>query len=241
MLLTHDGRHGFYLDADSPEPIFIRCGFTSGYSGEGPAGLAIALHLLERFSVETDEVEVPERVLNRLDACDLRPNDLEAIEKARVVRPLRLHDYKRDGLLGRTPPPEAMRNQFSGSIPWRVLDERLVDLALLIGQDPDRAIFNAFRRLEVTVKSRCGLPGEIHGVQVFRRAFRGAGAILSWPGLAASEVEGRAQLFEAAFLAYRNPRAHREVEGGVELAYREFYIVNELFSLEREAEAKSDR
>jgi hypothetical protein len=43
-------------------------------------------------------------------------------------------------------------------------------------------------------------------------------------------------MFEAAFKAYRNPRAHREKVGDESRAYREFYMANELFLLEAEAE-----
>jgi hypothetical protein len=235
-LLTHEGRHGFYLDAEGPEPIFIRCGFASGYGGEGPAGLAIALRLLERFSVETEEIDVSSGMLHRLDAGALGSADLQTIEASRIVHPVRLYDYMHDGLRARQSPAELMRNQFAMMIPWPILDERLVQIALQLEHDPDRAVFAAFRKLELQVKSRCGMTSSVHGVQVFRSAFRGSGAILSWPGLPASEVEGRAQLFEAAFMAYRNPRAHSEVGGGVKRAYREFYVVNELFLLESEAE-----
>lgn len=51
LLLTYHGRHGLCLDTDGPERIFIRCGFTSGYAGEGPRGLAVALQLLRTFNI----------------------------------------------------------------------------------------------------------------------------------------------------------------------------------------------
>lgn len=235
-LLTHEDRHGFYLDVEEPEPIFIRCGFTSGYGGEGPAGLAIALHLLERFKIETEEIEVSAGMLCRLDAGELGSADLRSIEMGRVVRPVRLYEYMHDGLHGRQGPAVSIRKQFAPMVPWSTLDERLVEIALQLEQNPDRAVFEAFRKLELQVKDRCGMASNVHGVQVFKSAFRGSGAILCWPGLPVSEVEGRAQLFEAAFMAYRNPRAHNEVGGGVKRAYREFYVVNELFLLESESE-----
>lgn len=235
-LLTNGDRHGFYIDVEDPEPIFIRCGFASGYGGEGPAGLAIALHLLERFKVETEEIEVSAGMLRRLDAGELGSADLQAIEAGRIVRPVRLYDYMHEGLRGRQSPAASIRKQFTPVVPWSTLDERLVEIALQLEQSPDRVVFEAFRTLELQVRTRCGMAPNVHGVQVFKKAFRGSGAILSWPGLPASEVEGRAQLFEAAFMAYRNPRAHSEVSGGVERAFREFYVVNELFLLEGEAE-----
>jgi hypothetical protein len=234
-LLTHDELHGFYLDVEEPEPIFIRCGFASGYDGEGPAGLAIALHLLDRYRVDVEETELPADLLARLDAGALTAGDMQRIEAGNVVRPIRISDYMHDGLACRGSAANAMRKQFSRLIPWSQLDERLTDLALQLESEPDKAVFTGFRRLEAEVKTRCALASSIHGVQVFRSAFRGSGALLSWPGLTNSEVEGRAQLFEGAFLSIRNPRAHGEVGGGADRAYREFYVLNELFLLEREA------
>src|SRR5690242_18425259 len=58
LLLSAEARHGFYIECNDPEPIFVRCGFASGYPGEGPAALSIALHLLGRFGVDVEEVVV---------------------------------------------------------------------------------------------------------------------------------------------------------------------------------------
>lgn len=235
-LLSHEGRHGFYLEVEEPEPIFIRCGFTSGYGGEGPAGLAIALHMLQRFGVETEESDVSAKLLERLDAGSLTWKDLQLLETSRVIRPIRLHEYMHQGLSGRGHPTKAIRRQFTRVIPWSLLDERLVDLALQLESEPDKAVFAGFRRLESQVKARCGMPSNANGVKVFNNAFRGTGAHLIWPGITSTEIEGRAQLFEGAFRSIRNPRAHGEVGDELDRAYREFYLLNELFLLESEAE-----
>lgn len=235
LLLTAGGRHGFYIEGKDPEPIFVRCGFASGYPGEGPAGLSIALHLLRRFGVDVEEVVVSPRLLVRLDENRLTNADVRAILRAQIVRPNRIWDYGHAGMQGRGPVEAAMRRQFAPCVAWSMIDERIVDLALMLERDPDKAVFEAFRRLESVVVRRAGLPIGASGKEVFRRAFRGSGACLVWNGLPAGEVEGRAQLFEAAFLAFRNPLAHREERRGVHQAYREFYLVNELFLLEGEA------
>ncbi|EJO34973.1 hypothetical protein ACINWCA157_0208 [Acinetobacter radioresistens WC-A-157] len=46
----------------------IRAGFTSGYLGEGPKGLAKALSLLEKHRIETEEILVSKKLLNRLNS-----------------------------------------------------------------------------------------------------------------------------------------------------------------------------
>lgn len=233
LLLTAAGRHGFYLEIGDPEPVFVRGGFTSGYSGEGPAGLAIALQLFRRFEIAVEEVIVSPGLLRRIDENRSTSKDVDHIVAAPAVRPTRIWDYQNDGLRGRGPAEARMRDQFSPSVSWSLIDERLIDLALMLGRDPDKAVFEAFRRLESIVVKRAGLPAGAAGKEVFRKAFRGAGASLIWPDVPVAEVEGRAQLFEAVFMAYRNPRAHRDEEVDIGRTYREFYLVNELFCLEQ--------
>lgn len=235
LLLTHEAKHGFYLDVQDPEPICIRCGFTSGYSGEGPAGLAIALHLFRRFEIEVEEVLVSDGLLTRINENRLTEADLGSIVDADIVRPIRTDAYKYDGLQHRGRPGPQMREQFAPVVPWFALDDRLIDLAIVLSRDPDKAVFEAFRRLESLVKKRCEFPLGLAGSDVFKKAFRGSGAVLTWRDVSRGEIEGRAQMFEAAFMAYRNPRAHREEVGGEARAYREFYVANELFLLEAEA------
>jgi hypothetical protein len=235
LLLSAKGRHGFCIECNDPERIFVRCGFASGYPGEGPAGLSIALHLFGRFRVDVEEVVVSPQLLHRLDENRLTNADVRFILQAPFVRPTRIWDYQYEGLQGRGPAGTALREQFAPCAPWSVVDERIVDLALVLERDPDKAVFEAFRRLESIVARRAGLPIGTAGKEVFRRAFRGSGACLMWNGLPAGEVEGRAQLFEAAFMAIRNPLAHREEQRHAHRAYREFYLVNELFLLEGEA------
>jgi hypothetical protein len=235
-LLTAQGRHGFFLDLiDEPEPICIRCGFTSGYVGEGPAGLAIALHSFRRFEVQVEEILVDGGLLTRIDESRLTDEDLRFVNEAPVVRPIRIYDYAHDGLRNRGRAETLVQAQFQPVVPWFSLDERLADLAVILSRDPDKAVFEGFRRLETQVRRRCMLPLDTVGRVVFQKAFRGAGALLTWPELPVSEIEGRAQLFEAAFMAYRNPRAHRGEGPDERRAYREFYLINELFLLEAEA------
>jgi len=238
LLLTNQQRHGFFLKVQEPEPIFIRCGFSSGYLGEGPAGLAIALHMFRRFNVEVEEILVSEGLLSRLNENRLTHTDLTSIGDAKIIRPIRTHEYMFDGLRYRGRPDDRIREQFASAVPWSVLDDRLADLAIMLSRDPDRAVFEAFRRLESQVKKRCELPLGVTPVEVFRKAFRGSGALLTWRDVSPGELEGRAQMFEAAYMAYRNPRAHREDVGGAARAYREFYVANELFLLEAEAVRK---
>ena len=53
----NDGRHVLLLRSDD-ELVAIRTGFTSGYRGEGPGGLARTLHLLSLHRIKVGEVHV---------------------------------------------------------------------------------------------------------------------------------------------------------------------------------------
>ena len=234
VLLTCGHDHAFYLATQDPTPVLIKSGFTSGYPGEGPAGLAIALHLLLRHRIEVEEVIITPAMMARLNNSKLTARDMSKLREDRRVLPTRIYDYMNDGLRGRGRPTDQMRRQNPLVVPWAILDDRLVDFALEFDQEPDMTVLKAFRRLEALVKERCEMSAESHGVKVFQQAFRGAGAILEWKGLPFAEAEGRAKLFEGAYSAFRNARAHRDEAVDKVRAYREFLLINELFLLESE-------
>lgn len=241
VLLTCDHDHAFYLETQDPTPVLIKSGFTSGYPGEGPAGLAIALHFLLRHRIEVEEVIITPAMMARLNSSKLTAGDVSKVRSDRRILPTRIYDYMNDGLQGRGRgrPIDQMRRQNPLVVPWAVLDDRLVDFALEFHLEPDMTVLKAFRRLEALVKERCAMSAESHGVKVFQQAFRGAGAVLEWKGLPFAEVEGRAKLFEGAYSAFRNARAHRDEAVDKVRAYREFLLVNELFLLEAEATSKA--
>lgn len=238
LLLTCGQNHAFYLETQDPSPVLIKSGFTSGYPGEGPAGLAIALHLLQRHRIDIGEVEITPAAMSRLNGSKLTASDVSKIREGRHILPARIYDYMHDGLKGRGRPVDQMRLAAPLVIPWAVLDDRLVEFAIEFDLEPDMAVFKAFRRLEVLVKERCGLGAESHGKKVFQQAFRGGGAVLEWSGLPSAEADGRAMLFEGAYAAFRNARAHRDSAPDKVGAYREFLLINELFLLEAEAVIK---
>jgi hypothetical protein len=234
ILLTHESFHCFYLQLREREDILVRPGFSSGYAGEGPAGLAIVLLLLDRHGVEVEEVLVGARFMRRAAESRLTKSDVARIDECHAVRPHRLGDYTWKVLDSRGGEDACLRRQYSLSPPFALLDPRLWDLALLLDSDPDAAISKGFRRLEEIVVGRCGFSG-VFGRRVFERAFLGDTCRLAWEGLIPAEVKGRVELFTGAFSANRNPRAHREIDHNQARSLREFLLVNELFLLESEA------
>ncbi len=231
FLLTADGRHCFVLEVAQHELIVIKAGFTSGYPGEGPRGLALAIRLFHRHGIDVEELEVSPDVLVRVDGSRLTESDLKLIDTSRAVRPMRLDVYDVfDGDVF----TQKMRKLFPLVVPFGLVDERIMDLAVKLAEQADSAISDAFKRLEAIFVERCEMPGE-YGARLFKRAFLGASPILVWKDIGEKEAEGRAELFISVFKGFRNRRAHKELASKPADALREFLLVNELFLLEAEA------
>lgn len=234
-LLTHGNRHCFLLRVNDQFWVAVKSGFGSGYSGEGPKTLSLALQILELHGAEIEEYEVKWAIIVRLDRSALRQDDFEAIIKSEPVRPWRCDSYvfgeenvsEIAGQLWRKIPPV---------VPFRILDGRLADLALEFFNRPDESLMKGFRRLEEAVRSRAKIDG--HGANLFRKAFDPQKGVLLWKGLTPAEGESRLNLFSAAFGACRNPRAHKEINSSLGDQVSEFLLLNMLFRLEREATSR---
>lgn len=238
MLLTAGNDHAFLLnlgDDECPRWVAIKAGFSSGYAGEGPRTLSEALALLEAFNVPVEEVNVPPEMLQRIDQSALTQKDLAFIESARPARPWRLADYIYPEDWGSANKARAMR-RLEPSMPWGLLDGRLLDLAETFHHSPDHALMAGFRRLEETVRARLGdKQKDALDSRVFSIAFMGDTPVLNWKDLPKPERIARGNLFINAYGAFRNPRAHREREEDWRVQLSEFLTLNMLFQLESEA------
>jgi hypothetical protein len=214
------------------DPIAIKSGFSSGYGGEGPRTFSYVLQLLDSHGAEIEEYNVDASVIERLDNSALTLPDLKKLDQSKPIRPSRWHSYVhkddyehgRDGTLWRDFPP---------IVPFAIIDNRIMDLAVSFWKDPDDKLLKAYRRLEDLVRDRTGV--REHGTKLFSQVFIGDNPRLTWQNVDGAEKIGRAQLFTAAYMAYRNPRAHRELKSCQDAQLSEFLLLNHLFRLEREA------
>jgi hypothetical protein len=232
LIVTAGTHHGLLVFNEFNDPIAIKSGFASGYGGAGPTALSRIVQFLWKHGVDLEEVEVDTAMLERLDQSGLTAADLEAIEQANRVQPSRWgNDYilegENDAAHDRT-----LWATMPMVMPLAILDPRLIDLALTFEGDPDACLTKAYRQLEDTVRARTGLKDS--GAKLFSRAFQVETAPLTWDVPDPAEVQGRANLFAAVFMAYRNPRAHRVAHRN-DLA--EFLLLNQLYVLEAEATA----
>lgn len=235
-LLTSGHDHCLLLVIDEYDKVAVKSGFASGYNGEGPRALARALQLLLDHGVEIEEVELERAVLERLDISALTLKDMERIETSEMVRPTRIYDYIYDAN-GPTKPLGSLWSRFPAVLPFAIIDKRIADLALRFLQEPNDALLQGFRRLEDLIRSRT--ESEEHGAKLFSQAFQGESAKLKWPGIQPSETSGRVNLFTGAYMAHRNPRAHREMQEDTTALLSEFLLLNHLYKLEATAVACS--
>lgn len=231
-ILTCEQSHALLLVVDEGDLVAVKAGFSSGYAGGGPMAFARALELLRHHLVEIDEFHVSRGVINRIDASALTEKDVEAIKASKPVRPMRWYDYIYDGR-SESASIGSLWKGFRPVVPFAIMDPRIADLALRFPDEPNDCLLQGFRRLEDLVRGRTKL--DEHGYKLFSQAFMNADAKLHWKGLQPGEVVGRANLFTGAFMAHRNPRAHKETDDGSHELLSEFLLLNHLFLLEAQA------
>lgn len=230
-IITHENKHCLLLTNSIGDQIAIKSGFTSGYGGEGPRRFSYTLHLLETHAVEIDECLVDEPLFERLEYSGLTLEDLKYIENAKPVRPSRWYDYliEYEKFFENK---NALWREFAPTIPYAIIDIRLADLVIDFWKEPDARLMRGYRRLEDIIRKRTGL--RENNTKLFSTAFR-EGEYLDWDGIDEAEKIGRVNLFTGAFMAHRNPRAHKELDENREQHLSELLLLNHLYRLEREA------
>ena len=235
LLLTSEQSHAFILKNQTENYYVIRSSFTSGYLGEGPKGLAKALALLSKHRIETEEILVTTKLLNRFNSSSLSDQDIDFIFQQKIIRPIRLQNYiyPFENEVAQTTKSKCY---YPLELPYSIIDDRIFDLALLFKQDPGSALTKAYKRLEDIVRTRTSI--HEHSTKLFAQVFQGENALLTWDVPDSAEIKGRVNLFTGAYMAFRNARAHLEKDENLIHQYREFLLINELYLLEAEAKNK---
>ncbi len=231
-ILSSSNEHCLLLTINGGDRVAVKSGFASGYSGEGPSTFSYVLQILHAHGAKIEEHVVAPDVIERVDSSSLTAADLNALDAAKPVRPNRWYQYifedhwdqARNGTLWQ---------KFPLTIPFAVIDSRIIDLALSFWDGPDNKLLTGYRRLEDIVRERTAI--DEHGTKLFSQAFAANGGKLAWKELSGGEHAGRTTLFTGAYLAYRNRRAHRESKDEAEHLLMEFLLLNHLYRLEKES------
>lgn len=221
------GRHCFLLTVNGTEDVIIKSGFSSGYKGAGPAGLSAMLAIFYQHQIEVSDYEVSFDFIEKANYSCLLKTDLEYFSEIRQNGYRAYMDFNESDL----------KDYFPVTLALSLIDQRIMDLALGFKNNPSHCIDKGYKRLEDTVRNRTGLSSE-NGAKLFSKAFLGSEAILHWESYIKGEHQGRASLFSNIFMAYRNPRAHKEIKSTDKELAREFMLMNELFILENNAVKK---
>lgn len=124
----------------------------------------------------------------------------------------------------------------SNLIPPSTLDPILASkvLPLFIRGDYDTAVFQAFKLVEIRVRTASSSPNELLGVKLMREAFHPDNGKLTDLERPKDEREATGHLFAGAIGLFKNPASHRDVnwEDPVECAEL-IYLANHLLRIVR--------
>ena len=95
----------------------------------------------------------------------------------------------------------------------------------------DTAVFRAFKAVEVRVRELSGLPADMVGTALMRKAFDVASGPLSDPKAPKAEREALSHLFSGAIGCYKNPHSHRDVELTFNEAFEMLLVASHLLQM----------
>lgn len=96
----------------------------------------------------------------------------------------------------------------------RLLHSRIIDSAwpTFIRGKHDTAVFEAFKEVEVAVRTACGYDAKVIGVSLMRQAFHTDNGPLTDKSLPEAERQSLSDLFAGSIGSYKNPTSHRTVQ-----------------------------
>jgi len=119
-------------------------------------------------------------------------------------------------------------------IPPNTLDPILASkvVHLFIRGDYDTAVFQAFKELEIRVRSASSLPQELIGTDLMRSAFHTDTGKLTDMTRPKAEREATSHLFAGAIGLFKNPSSHRDVNWDEPIGCSELiYLANHLLRM----------
>ncbi len=96
----------------------------------------------------------------------------------------------------------------------KLLHTRIIETAwpTFIRGKYDTAVFEAFKEVEVAVRTACGYDAKVIGVSLMRQAFHLDNGPLTDKSLPEAERQSLSDLFAGSIGSYKNPISHRTVQ-----------------------------
>lgn len=233
ILLSNKQYHAFLIISERNTYV-VRSGFTSGYMGEGPKGLASSLQLLLKHQIDIEEVNISEKLMKKVNKALILESDVKHILESKFVRPLRIHEYIYT-IYETLEYQQINDRHYPIELSYHLIDPRIFDLALKFKEEPNNAIMTAYARLEDILRHKTKT--DLFSSNLLKTAFISDKhkSMYKWnvDNEEVSNAIGR--LFTHIFTVYRNECAHGEINKQYKMQIREFILINELYLLENES------
>lgn len=95
----------------------------------------------------------------------------------------------------------------------------------------DTAVFRAFKAVEIRVRELSGLPANLVGTALMRKAFDVDSGPLNDNSLPKAEREALSHLFAGAIGCYKNPHSHRHVELSFQQSFEMLLVASHLLQV----------
>lgn len=211
------GEHSFvFWDWVLPLTI-VPSGFTSGYAGEGPKALALALLMIRAKDIPIYEVGVDGSVFNRLNRNRLTDRDISCLERTGKRHELSAVGRYLDivELPNRSDKYIPFRYACDRRIAWEWLDPELAGSCQELAEyDVRSALLKAFLVLKSRLVATFGVSESLDGEKLVNRVFGGNGILHA----AAQHEEERNKvlamrdLLSSLYRLFRNQYAHTQIE-----------------------------
>jgi uncharacterized protein (TIGR02391 family) len=147
-------------------------------------------------------------------------------------QPSQWYQLTRRGRKVRTGPEFALYRR-GQALPVNLLQERLLIKVrhLFLRGDHDTAVFQAFKEVEVAVRTACGWDDDVLGVTLMRRAFHPETGPLTDTTKVPAEREAELALFAGAVGHAKNPASHRNMGLRPETASRLIVFASHLLDI----------
>lgn len=236
IVLTYDQTHCFLVKTYR-HLYLIRFGFRSDYISEGYKGFVKALNLLRRHEIEIKEVVITQKLFETINRNALTDSDIELILNNPNIRTNTIYNYI-NNLEVIFKEPLNIDRYYPSELPLNLIDPRILDLALKFRDDADSAIMKAYTRLEDIVRAK--IDSKKFSASLMDDSFcsdlkKNKLSPFKWESENEDSSTAIGRLFVNTFKAYRNQRAHSEVDKSISQLHREFLLINELYLLESES------
>lgn len=214
---------------ESNRLAFIRSGFTSGYPGEGPKGLAKVFRLAQFFNIQIREFNVNEDWLKKVNYGQVTQADVQGLDQYRSKEPTACYDYL-DALPFKYDDVKGIFNLFKEIIPYSIIDPAISDLLEKFKLNPGETLSNGYKRLEQHLQEK--FKTNSFGTKIFEMFLRPEKANNNiWHDNPSNGIcKARYDLFKACFEGFRNERAHNEYVYNEDALF-ELILLNYLFKI----------